>query len=78
MNDNDDKAREGVEHLQSAAFEVIAALRSFLDLAEGIVRDPAQAAAVVASMAEAARADQPGNTGGDEPAPPGVTRIPLS
>lgn len=78
MNDNDDKAREGVEHLQSAAFEVIAALRSFLDLAEGLVRDPAQAAAVVASMAEAARVNPPESAGGHEPGPPGVTRIPLS
>jgi hypothetical protein len=37
----DDKLREGVEHLQNAALEFIAAARIFLDVAEEIVRDPA-------------------------------------
>ncbi|MDP9440873.1 MAG: hypothetical protein M3P34_01555, partial [Actinomycetota bacterium] len=46
-----DKAREAMEHLQAAAFEVIAALRSFLDLAEDLVRDPAQAAGLAARVA---------------------------
>lgn len=39
--DPEDKVREGVEHLQNAALEMIAAARIFLDLAEEIVRDPA-------------------------------------
>ena len=43
---NEQRAREGVEHLQTAALEVIASLRAFLDVAESIVRDPAQAANV--------------------------------
>ena len=48
---NEQRAREGVEHLQAAALEVIASLRAFLDVAESIVRDPAQAANV-AGMAD--------------------------
>ena len=43
---NEQRAREAVEHLQIAALEVIASLRAFLDVAESIVRDPAQAANV--------------------------------
>ena len=43
---NEQRAREAVEHLQTAALEVIASLRAFLDVAESIVRDPAQAANV--------------------------------
>jgi hypothetical protein len=52
---NEDRARQGVEHLQAAAVEVIAAMRAFLDVAEDLVRDPAQAAVLAASLAEAAR-----------------------
>ena len=33
-------AVEGLEHLQAAAIELIAAARSFLDVLEGVVRDP--------------------------------------
>ena len=33
-------ATEGLEHLQAAALELIAAARSFLDVVEGVVRDP--------------------------------------
>ncbi len=43
---NEQRAREAVEHLQTAALEVIASLRAFLDVAESVVRDPAQAANV--------------------------------
>lgn len=43
---NEQRAREAVEHLQAAALEVIASLRAFLDVAESVVRDPAQAANV--------------------------------
>lgn len=85
MNDNQsqtqsEKAREGVEHLQSAAFEVIAALRSFLDLAEDLVRDPASAAVLAASVAEAARATPPETDegGAATSAAGGITRIRIS
>ena len=41
--DNDDRLMAGIAalaHLQSAALEVIAALRATLDVAEDLVRDP--------------------------------------
>jgi hypothetical protein len=41
------RAREGVEHLQAAARELIAAARAALDVAEEVVGDPDAAAALV-------------------------------
>ena len=74
---NDERARQGVEHLQAAAIEVIAALRAFLDVAEDVVRDPASAAALAATLVEQARPapPEPEPGGGDEPH---VTRIRVS
>lgn len=73
---NDDRARQGFEHLQAAAVEIIGALRAFLDIAEDVVRDPAAAAAVAAMLVEAAR---PADGGGAPPASePRVTRIRVS
>lgn len=48
---NDDRAAEGLEHLQRAAIEVISAARAFLDVAEDLVRDPAAASTVVQTAA---------------------------
>lgn len=45
---------EAVEYLQTAAIEAIKAMRSFLDVAEGIVREPETAAVVGKAFAEAA------------------------
>jgi hypothetical protein len=76
---NDERARQGVEHLQAAAIEVIAALKAFLDVAEDVVRDPASAAALAASLVEQARPTPPASApepdAGDEPR---VTRIRIS
>jgi hypothetical protein len=36
----EDRAGEGVEHLQAAAKELIEAARAFLDVADDLVRDP--------------------------------------
>ena len=47
---NEQRAREAVEHLQTAALEVIASLRAFLDVAESIVRDPSHAAQVAGAV----------------------------
>jgi hypothetical protein len=47
----DDRAAEGLEHLQSAALELIAAARAFLDVAEDLVREPAVAATIVSAAA---------------------------
>lgn len=75
---NEERARQGVEHLQAAAIEVISAVRAFLDVAEGIVRDPAAAAAMATTVVDAARtvaAPSPGPAGDDAPR---VTRIRVS
>lgn len=73
---NDDRARQGLEHLQAAAVEIIGALRAFLDVAEDVVRDPSAAAAVAAALVDAAR---PADGDGAAPASePRVTRIRVS
>jgi hypothetical protein len=45
------RAVEGLEHLQSAALEVIAAARVLLDVAERAVREPGAAATIVQAAA---------------------------
>jgi hypothetical protein len=71
---SDIRARQGVEHLQAAAVEVIAALRAFLDVAEEVVRDPSAAASMAASLVETVRP-----TGAEaSTAEPRVTRIRVS
>ena len=52
---NDERAVEGLEHLQNAALELIEAARAFLDVAEDLVRDPAAAATIVHAAATFAR-----------------------
>lgn len=85
---NDERARQGVEHLQAAAVEVIAALRAFLDVAEDVVRDPSAVTAFAASLIDIARppggatptGSRPDDAGGpeDTSAEPRVTRIRVS
>lgn len=53
---HEDHAREGLEHLQAAAREVIKATRSLLDAAEELVDDPSAVQSMVASVAQAAAA----------------------
>ena len=74
---NEERARQGMEHLQAAAIEVISAVRAFLDVAEEVVRDPGAAAALASSLVEAARPAAPAQTtsSGEEPR---VTRIRVS
>ena len=76
---SEERARQGVEHLQSAAIEVIAAFRAFLDVAEAVVRDPAAAAAVASSFVDTARAaaTRPSDEA-TAPTEPRVTRIRVS
>jgi len=52
----DERAGEGVEHLQVAARELIAAARSFLDVAEDLVRDPKVAEGLLAGIGDLADA----------------------
>ena len=47
----DEKIKEGVEHLQNAALELIAAARVFLDLAEQAVKDPSEVIGVATEVA---------------------------
>jgi hypothetical protein len=48
--DPTDRAREGVEHLQAAARELIAAARAALDVAEDLVDDPDMAASMAGAV----------------------------
>ena len=77
---NDERARQGVEHLQAAAIEVIAAVRAFLDVAEEVVRDPSGAAALASSLLDAARPapSAPSDPEAAATAEPRVTRIRVS
>lgn len=78
----EDAVRAGLDHLQAAALELIAASRAFLDVAEELVREPGAAAMFVrtaAGMAAAFRGDgaPPDADAGDRP-DAGVRRIRLS
>jgi hypothetical protein len=53
-----DRAGEGVEHLQAAAKELISAARAFLDVADDLVHDPKVAEGLftgLSDLADAAR-----------------------
>ena len=74
--------RDPAAIVQSAALEAIKAFRSFLDVAEGVVRDPQQAVVVGKAFADAARSmfDQQGapadeSAQDDQGARPRVRRI---
>ena len=56
MKGAEEHAAEGLEHLQSAALELIAAARAFLDVAEDVVREPGVAATIVSAAAGLGRA----------------------
>jgi hypothetical protein len=70
---NEQRAHDVVSHLQGAALEVIAAARAFLDVAEELVKDPGEAAAMATALANLA-----GRPTGPEDSPPGVERIRIS
>lgn len=55
MADGNDRAAEGLTHLQAAAREAIAAARAFLDVAEDLVADPAGAAAIADAVGAVVR-----------------------
>ena len=59
MSNNDepagDAARAGLEHLQAAALEMIAAARSMLDAVEELLDDPRAAASVTNAFATVGR-----------------------
>ena len=49
-HDPAERAREGLEHIQSAARELIAAARAMLDVAEDIVDDPEAVTQLVGTL----------------------------
>ena len=51
---NDERAAEGLDHLQAAALEMIQAARAFLDIAEDLVTDRDKVAEVVAAVSSVA------------------------
>jgi len=74
--DGHDPGHDVVVHLQAAALEVIAAVRAFLDAAEGVVRDPSAAVTLASSLAARGRS---GHDRGDGPeGSGGVQHIPVS
>jgi hypothetical protein len=72
---NEQRAHEVVEHLQAAALEIIEAVRAFLDVAEELVKDPAEVAAMASTLAHAAGRGASQDAG---PASPGIERIRVS
>ena len=56
-----DRAGEAVAHLQTAAREVIAAFRAFLDVAEELVEDPKSGEALLETLGDVARRVVPGS-----------------
>jgi len=62
----EEKAHEVVEHLQAAALELIEAARAMLDVAEDMVKDPAEVRALATAAAHfaGAAANGPPKTNG--------------
>jgi hypothetical protein len=64
-----DRAREGIQHLQAAARELIHAARALLDVAEDLIDDPAAIATLagaLGAMGDAARRRAATEDDGDE------------
>lgn len=78
---NEERADEGLEHLQTAAEELIAAARAFLDVAEEVVTDPQTARSLLGlleSVAGMATRGRPGGSGGAGDGDDPVEHIPVS
>ncbi len=65
MAEGEDRAAEAVAHLQTAARELIAAARAFLDVAEEAVENPTSGEALLGTLGDLARRVVPGNHDGD-------------
>jgi hypothetical protein len=64
-----DRAREGIQHLQAAARELIHAARALLDVAEDLIDDPAAIATLagaLGAMGDAARRRATTPAGGED------------
>ena len=60
------RAHDVVAHLQAAALEMIEAARAFLDVAEELVKEPGDATAMAATLANLAGRIVPSGAGGSE------------
>lgn len=69
---------EAAGHLQTAALEVIAAVRALLDAAEAVVKDPTSAAAAASTLADKARRRSPHTDEADGNDDGKVQHIPVS
>lgn len=80
--DVDPRLQAGVEHLQRAAKEAIAATRALLDVAEELVDDPRAVRGVLGALSTVAGAAGGlvgrGRDRGPDDEDPGVQRIPVS
>ena len=65
------RAHDVVAHLQAAALEMIAAARAFLDVAEDLVKEPGEATAMAATLANLAGRIVPTGPEGHEQSPAG-------
>ena len=73
----DPRLQAGLEHLQRAAHEVIAASRALLDAAEDVVDDPRAARTLIDLFGSVATRARRGPPHRDDDNPP-VQRIPVS
>lgn len=85
--DEDPRIQDGLDHLQRAAREMIAASRSLLDVAEDLVDDPRSLGRLaglfetvgdLAGRVTRARSGPPASTDRDDDHDPPVQRIPVS
>jgi hypothetical protein len=80
----EDKVQQGIEHLQSAAREMIQATRSLLDAAEELIEDPRSVQELVGTLGSLAQATaarfRPGGATSedDDPGDGPVQRIKVS
>jgi hypothetical protein len=68
---DDERARAGLDHLQAAALEAIAATRAFLDVAEELVKEPGALGEVVRTVGAIVSALRPDAGSDAAPTPPG-------
>jgi hypothetical protein len=68
---NEQRAHDVVAHLQAAALEMIEAARAFLDVAEELVKEPGEATAMAATIANLAGRVAPAGPGGHRQGPAG-------
>jgi hypothetical protein len=81
-NDHDPRLQAGLEHLQRAAREMIAASRALLDVAEELVEDPKAASGIIDLLGSVtsrpSRSAGRAAPHGDDDDDPPVQRIPVS